>query len=51
MALFNPTMSQAPSTFAPVQTPGDNTTANAINAVGGLLENFGAMKALSLIHI
>lgn len=45
MALFNPQMSQAPSTFAPVPVTGDNTTANAINAVGGLVENLGAMRA------
>lgn len=44
MALFNPTMSQAPSTFSPVSTPADNTAAEAINAVTTGLSTFGQFK-------
>ncbi|MCW8827200.1 MAG: hypothetical protein OQK78_12340, partial [Gammaproteobacteria bacterium] len=42
---FNPTLSQAPSTFSPVTTPVDNTAANAINSAAGLLQNFGKIKS------
>lgn len=45
MALFNPTMGEAPNTFRPVGPVQDNSTANALKAAGGLLQNFAQGRA------
>lgn len=47
MAQFNPKMSEAPNTFRPITGEPDNTVANAINSVGGLLQGFSAIKGRS----
>lgn len=44
MALFNPTMSQAPSTFNPISPVQDDSAANAINAVTKGLGAFSKIK-------